>query len=525
MKKWMTTLLVLCCLQTQAQTGTLVFDDTILHTISIQTTLTDWIGTLDYDYDQNSIDPVAYPEIYRDCDVTIDGTLITGCGFREKGNASNYFTHWGKKKPLKVAFDAFIEQEFDGIKKFNLSNFTNDPSLLHDALSYKLMREAGIPAPRTAYTKVYVNSEYIGLYLIIENVDKTFLKFEYGSANNDGNLYKTERGVSVFLNWLGPDKGLYKDQGLKLTTNETTDDWSKLIDFISLLNNYAGADMKDQIESKFDVHAYIKILAIEKAVRSWDSYWGGGNNFYMYEHPDGKIRWIPWDMNETFQDMQGLSGTSLWDGYLVPANKFDERPLLKQLFEVPEWKDEYLYYSCQLAKGNFTMDHLGPYIVQMHELVDQAYKDDVYKYNTYEDFKKSLTSAHEDELSIAGSAYVLRLHYPGIFPFIQSQREWIVKQLEGWGKECEIEDNGIYNLFVYPNPTSDYININNDSARFEYAQFRIYNSMGTQFRQTEFAVMSGNSYRLPLEGIPGGFYFIMKISADGRTGRSKVIIK
>ena len=304
-------LFVSICLCTKGQTGEVIFNDSILHTISIQTPLADWITTLDSDYDQNFEDPALYPEIYRDCSVTIDGVNIGNCGFREKGNASNYFTSRGKKKPLKIAFDAFVEQKMDGLKKINLSNFTNDPSLMHDALSFKLMRDAGLAAPRTAYTKVFVNDEYIGLYLIIENVDKTFLKFEYGSANNDGNLYKTDRGVSVYLNWLGPDKGLYKEQGLKLNTNESEDDWSTLIDFINLLNNYTGADIKQQIENKFDVHAYIKILAIEKAVRSWDSYWGGGNNFYMYEHPDGRIRWIPWDMNETFQDMQNLSGTSL----------------------------------------------------------------------------------------------------------------------------------------------------------------------------------------------------------------------
>lgn len=209
---------------------------------------------------------------------------------------------------------------------------------------------------------------------------------------------------------------------------------------------------------------------------------------------------------------------------MVPANKFDERPLLKRIFEVPEWKDEYLYYSCQLIKSGFTIDQLGPYIVRMHELIDQAYRDDVYKYNSYEAFAHSMTQSNEDELSIAGSAYVLRFNYPGTFPFIQSQREWIVKQLQGWDKSCEIEDNGIYNLFVYPNPASDYINVNNDVNRFEFAQFRIYNSMGKLYRETEFDVMSGASYRLALEGIPAGFYFVLKVSADGRTGRSKVMI-
>ncbi|MFL5762544.1 MAG: CotH kinase family protein [Bacteroidia bacterium] len=523
MKKLML-MLLLCSGSAFAQTGGLIYNDSIVHEIRITTPLTDWIGTLDYDYDQNALDPVANPEIYRSCDVTFDGLPIYNCGFREKGNASNYFTFAGKKKPFKIAFDAFTDQTFDGIKKFNLSNFTNDPSLLHDATCFKLMRDAGIIASRTAYTKLFVNNEYIGLYLIIENVDKTFLKFHYGGANNDGNLYKTDRGVSVFFDWLGEDKAAYKEKGLKLTTNDTVDDWGKLIAFIYFLNNNYDADFKTQLEARFDVHNYLKILAVEKLCRSWDSYWGGGNNFFVYEHPDGMIRWIPWDMNETFQDIKVMSGTSLCDGYLVPANKFDVRPLLKRIFEIPEFKNEYLDNCCSLVQGNFTTGHLGPYLVRMHGLAERPYYDDVYKYNTYGAFSRSLSDDNEDLVTISGSAEALRFEYPGIFPFIQSQREWAVKQMNAWDHNCDIEDNSVYDLFIYPNPAFDHVNISNDQGGFEYAQFRLYDFTGKLYRQTDYDVMSGPSYDLQLAGIPSGIYFLMKHSADGKIGRAKLVI-
>jgi hypothetical protein len=512
-------------LSAAAQTGNLVFNDTVLHTIVIETDLVNWFDTLEQDFDLNISNPDLYPEKYHKCKVTWDGIVLNDCGFREKGNASNSLTNFGKKKPLKIAFDEFTNQDLDGLKKLNLNNFTNDPSLLHDAICFKLFRDAGIMASRTAYTKLWVNGEYIGLYIAIENVDKTFLKFGFDSSQNDGNLYKTDRGASVPLNWLGPDAQGYKDQGLKLTTNESTDDWSRLISFIDNLNNNHSPDFKQYLEDNFDIHNYLKILAIEKCVRSWDSYWGGGNNFFMYDHPDGKIRWIPWDMNETFQDIKVLSGTSMLDGYLVPANKFDERPLLKRIFEVPEWKSEYLTYCCELIQNNFTLNHLGNFIVNQHELIDAAYKADPYKYNSYESFQRSLTEYNEDAVSLSQSAYVLRLTYPGIFPFIQSQREWAVDQMNGWDHDCSIEDNTIYNLFIYPNPTSDYVNILNDpSAAFEYAQFRLYDFTGKLYRTTDYEVMQGSYHTLQLVGIPSGIYLLMKYSADGKIGRSKVII-
>ena len=526
MKKLIVPILIFFSLNTTAQTGNNVFNDTILHTLMIETDLVNWFDTLEQDWELNIQDPLLYPEKYHKCNVTFDGVTLNDCGFREKGNASNSLTSFGRKKPLKISFDEYVNnQELDGLEKLNLNNFTNDPSLLHDAICLKLCRDAGLLASRTAFTKVFVNGEYIGLYVAIENVDKTFLKFAYGSANNDGNLYKTDRGAAVYLNWLGSESGAYKDVGMKLTTNESVDDWSRLISFIDNLNHNNDSGFKDYLENNFDIHSYLKILAIEKCVRSWDSYWGGGNNFFMYDHPDGKIRWIPWDMNETFQDMKILSGTSFFDGYLIPANQFDERPLLKRIFEIEEYKNEYLNYACELIQSKFTLDNLGQFILDRHNLIDEAYKTDPYKYNSYESFKKSLTDYNDDEVSIAQSAYVIKLTYPGIYPFIQSQREWVVKQQEGWGKECSIEDNGIYNLYVYPNPTDDYININNEASGFEYAQFQIYNSTGKLYRQTKFDVMSGSSYKLDLTGIPQGFYMLLKISADGKIGRAKVVVK
>jgi hypothetical protein len=525
MKKFVSIVVFFISYCSFSQTGNILFNDTVVHTLSVEIDLPDWFATLEQDYQLNSSDPTTYPEIYRECKVSWDGVLLNNCGIREKGNASNSFTQFGKKKPFKIAFDAFANQTLDGIKKINLNNFTNDPSLMHDVVSFKLFRDAGLVASRTSYAKLIVNGEYIGLYAIIENVDKTFLKYHYGSANNNGNLYKTDRGASVFLDWLGTDKSAYKDKGLKLTTNESADDWDKMIAFIYFLNNNHDADFKQQLEKKFDVHGYLKILAIEKCIRSWDSYWGGGNNFYLYEHPDGKYRWIPWDMNETFQDLKMLSGTSILTGYLVPANKFDARPLLKRIFEFPEYKTEYLNYVCSLVNSNYTLNHLGEYILYRHNLIDFDYKSDSYRYNSYESFQNSLTTDNLDEVSITHSGYVLRINYPGIYPFIQSQREWAVDQIRAWDVDCSIEENTIYNLFVYPNPTDNYINIGNDFTGFEYAQFRLYDFTGKLCKITKYDIMQGDYYTLPLENISSGIYVLMKYSVDGKVGRAKIIIK
>lgn len=509
-----------------SQTGNNVFTDTVMHSLFIVTELPNWFDTLENDFNLHFTKPELYPEKYRKCNVIFDGNVMNNCGFREKGNSSNTLTNFGKKKPLKISFDEFTNQTLDGLKKFNLNNFTNDPSLLHDVISFKLFRDAGIHASRTSYTKVWINGEYIGLYLIIENVDKTFLKFKYGSTQNDGNLFKTDRGASVPLNWQGSESAAYKAQGLKLTTNETLDNWSGLISFINQLNYNYTDTFKQYFENKFDIHGYLKILAIEKCIRSWDSYWGGANNFYLYEHPDGKFRWIPWDLNETFQDIKLLSITDLLTGYLVPANKFDKRPLLKRIFEIQEYKDEYLTYVCNLIQTNFTLDHFGKFILDRHRLVDTIYKTDPNRYNSYESFKKSLTETNEDVVSLTHSGYVLRINYPGLYPFINSQRKWAVDQMKGWDYKCYIEQTGVHDLVLFPNPTSDYVNILIEpGSSFEYAAFYLYDFSGKLCRVFEHELITTNYYTMLLNNLNPGVYLLIKRSIDGKIGRGKVIIR
>lgn len=509
-----------------AQTGNNVFTDTIMHSLIIETELPNWFDTLENDFNLHFTKPELYPEVYRKCNVIFDGSVLNNCGFREKGNSSNTLTNFGKKKPLKISFDEFTNQTLDGLKKLNLNNFTNDPSLLHDVISFKLFRDAGIHASRTSYTKVWVNGEYIGLYLVVENVDKTFLKFKYGSAQNDGNLYKTDRGASVPLNWQDNESSSYKDQGLKLTTNETIDDWSGLISFINQINfNYTDT-FKKYFENKFDIHGYLKILAIEKCIRSWDSYWGGANNFYLYEHPDGKIRWIPWDLNETFQDIKLLSGIDLLTGYLVPANKFDKRPLLKRIFEIQEYRDEYLNNVCDLIQTKFTLNHLGNFILDHHRLIDTIYKNDPNRYNSYESFKKSLTETNEDVVSLTHSGYVLRINYPGLYPFINSQRKWAADQMLGWDYNCTVEQKGVYDLELFPNPAENYVNIyNDDNVSFDYARFYIYDFTGKLCMVSKSELLTGKYYTMFLEELSQGFYFVIKKSANGRTGIGKLIVR
>jgi spore coat protein CotH len=125
---------------------------------------------------------------YGKAKVTIDGETVKGIGLRYKGNGTFLFVFEGdvtRRLSFKIDFNEYDDElEFRGLTKVNLNN----GSLMREPLSYELFREAGIHCSRVGYAKVSltipgkIDRRPHGLYTVIEQVDKRFLKDRYGSA-------------------------------------------------------------------------------------------------------------------------------------------------------------------------------------------------------------------------------------------------------------------------------------------------------------------------------------------------------
>src|SRR5262245_50753612 len=85
--------------------------------------------------------------------LTVDNVLYTNVGIRIRSSSSSQVS--GNKMPFNVTMDAFVpNQELYGFDTLNLNNGAVDPTLTRETLSYRVMRDF-IPAPRTAYVRVY----------------------------------------------------------------------------------------------------------------------------------------------------------------------------------------------------------------------------------------------------------------------------------------------------------------------------------------------------------------------------------
>ena len=283
---------LLLSISTFCQKGDDLFDPSYVHEVRLYFFEDNFFENMDSLWDvHHEASGINVP--YTRAFVQIDGNWLDTVGIRIKG-LSSYYKANSQKKPFKIDFNEFTEdQEYDGMKKINLHNGACDPGMLRDFLAYDVLRTAGVAAPRVAPCRLYFNDEFWGVYNIIEQIDKTFLKNNFSSGG--GTLIKNTGWDE--LHWKGPEIDPYLED-YEMKTNEDEDDWSDFINFVDVINNTSDAAFPDAIEEVFDVDLFLHVMAVDVMTNNWDSYIDGERNWFLYHEPNsGKMHWIPWDYN------------------------------------------------------------------------------------------------------------------------------------------------------------------------------------------------------------------------------------
>ena len=122
-------------------------------------------------------------------------------GIRIKGKAGS-FRPLPQKSAFKIKFNSFVGgQKFLGLKKMTLNNMVQDPSMLHETLSYEAFRALGVQGSRTGYAFVRLNGEPLGVYLNVEDLDDVGLEKRFGEFDDPQHIYEANTAPT-----LGPRK-------------------------------------------------------------------------------------------------------------------------------------------------------------------------------------------------------------------------------------------------------------------------------------------------------------------------------
>ena len=232
--------------------------------------------------------------------MTIGGKVLKGVGVRHKGNATFALSRGNLKRNLKIKLDwTDDDQRYFRAKTLNLNAGGMDPSRVRDTLSYAVFRAAEIPAPRTAYAEVTLSvpgkydKEHLGLYTLVEQVNKSFLKSRFKSSK--GLLLKPEGVTSV--DYFGDDWESYESK-YQPDDEPKVSQAKRLIEFARLVHESDDEAFRSAINSFLDVAGFLRYLAVNVMLVNMDSLPIMGQNYYMYLHPKTeKFIFFPWDLD------------------------------------------------------------------------------------------------------------------------------------------------------------------------------------------------------------------------------------
>ena len=208
-------------------------------------------------------------------------------GLRLKGGLGSLRDLNGKAG-FKVKMNFSVKgQRLYGIKKFTFNNMVQDPSMLHEAMTYRIFRAMGVPAPRVGYVRVYVNGVDYGLHLNIETYDSVSLKRWYTSTQH---LYEGSYWVQDIID--SQYQSLQIDEG----DLNNRDDLAAL----SATNNLSGEAWFTAVQKYLDINEFVKEMAVERCTGHWDGYaWTIKNNYYAHSTKNGLFTILPWGTDQT----------------------------------------------------------------------------------------------------------------------------------------------------------------------------------------------------------------------------------
>jgi hypothetical protein len=271
----------------------------------------------------------ALDERYAAARLRVEGVPVGVVGVRFKGAAGTLASCFrdGRpicpKLPIKLRFDLYAPgRRFFGLERLNLHAMQHDRSLLRERLAYRVFEDAGVVAPRTAWARLVVNGEPLGLFAVVEPIDGRFTDRRF--FFDDGLLYKEA--------WPATTDAAYYEERLQ-TRRSQPHDHRKMIGFARELAQAPPDELAGVLARWTDLDYLMRYMAADRLVGNWDGitawYCDRGpctnHNFYWYAEAGRRRLWLlPWDLDDAFRLFDPLFPARDW---LAGPAACDERPL------------------------------------------------------------------------------------------------------------------------------------------------------------------------------------------------------
>lgn len=202
-----------------------------------------------------------------------------------KGGAGS-FRKFDDKPGLTLKFGK--ADSFHGLRKLHLNNSVQDPTYISQIVGADMFLAAGVPAARGTLALVEINGRKLGLYVLLEGMDTTFLGRHFKDPS--GNLYgeTPPRDIHDPIERMLGKGPLTRDdlKGLAAAVGET--------DAVRRL---------ERLRQHLDVERFLSLMALEILLCHHDGYTFNCHNYRVYQDVDTHwMVFIPHDLDQLVGD-------------------------------------------------------------------------------------------------------------------------------------------------------------------------------------------------------------------------------
>jgi hypothetical protein len=272
----------------------------------------------------------------------LDDEVFPDMGLHLKGAAGS-FRGWDDKPALTLNSNKFRKHQLmHGLDKFHLNNSVQDGWYLNEIVTCEIFRKAGVPAARGTHAFVELNGRNVGLYLLKEGFDKTFLRHYFSNVN--GELY---------------DGGFLRD----IDEGPTPDPKLKALAAAARIPDHKERLMT--MEKKLDMDKFFALWAVEVMCCDWDGYCRNKNNYRIYHDPaTDKIVIFAHGKDQMFQNVQEPLVHAPWGGLLA-----------RRLWETEEGRRRYIAKVKEVLEKYFILDEINQqidaYAIRLREYLNE----------------------------------------------------------------------------------------------------------------------------------------------------------
>ncbi len=393
------------------------YDLNTIQKIEIFFSKADW----DYQLDTSRTGSDGYIMADR---VIVNGVQFDSVGVKYKGNSS--YNSQYIKNPFHISLDEFKSQSYEGIKSIKLANGFQDPSMIREALAYRIAKDY-MNCPRANYAEVYVNGTLIGLYTNTEAINKQFCSDNFYSS---GNTFvscsppkspgpTTKSNLKYLEN--ADSSAYYKYYELKSDCG-----WNEIIGLCDTVTNHP-----EYLGTVLDVDRALWMVAFDNVLVNLDSYMGVfSQNYYLYRDKTNRFNPIIWDLNMSFGGFPhpGSSNTSMGTldinslpGLSLAVHSQDRYwPLINAIQNNAAYKKMYIAHAKTIVEEWFGNQKYIEVAGLLQSIIDSAVSADPNKFYTYYQFKNGLTQ------NVTGGKNVV----PGIGNLMASRISYLASTAE-----------------------------------------------------------------------------------------------